>query len=135
MATLISPGTPNPALALPANSGITALASNLTSSNPAVWGASLYPGPGNLDSISLAPGLWCVTGLVFADNLAPSIYLNLASGTLANSWPVQQRTKLANYVYLISAVAKVSATTTVYLNCSGSLSNYVQGLLTATQIG
>jgi hypothetical protein len=134
-ANLIQVGTRSPALATAKNDGITGGQAATGYANAANFGVGLNNSTGLLDSIPLTAGTWVVTGLVFANAVVPGVYLNSVSGTLANSWPVQQRTLTANSLYLISAVITVTTPTTVYLN-GGILSlGIVQGFLTATQVG
>jgi hypothetical protein len=45
-----------------------------------------------------------------------TLYLNLATATGSNSWPVQATVSSTTTNMVIAAVIKVSTTTTIYLN-------------------
>ena len=139
MATLLSPGLPGPVLALNKGAGTTLPAGMFGSAAPTVSNFGIMSGEllssgSELDSISLTAGTWCVVGVVLPDSGTPSPYLNLNSGVYSDSWPTITTVKIAQNVYYISAIVKLTATTTVYLNATSS-SNGGGGFLIATQIG
>ena len=112
MATLINVATPGPALAVnktaQPTSGVLGSENLLTQ---AVAG-TVY----QLDSISITAGTWVVMGVVLAGNNTQTLYLNLATATGSNSWPVQATASSTSTNMVIAAVIKVSSTTTIYLN-------------------
>jgi hypothetical protein len=105
------------------------------------WGVDIDISLGGIfsgDSISLTPGTYVVTGIVFSTvaSLVTSYLSTSSTGT--NGWPVQEITfAISGGNQFISAVIKVVSTETVYLNfeqVGGSGVQYAQGKLIATQI-
>ena len=129
MATLINVATPGPALAVTDAGGGT----------PGISGVSVVETTANtvygLNLISLTAGTWVVTGVVNVQtgSATQTNYLNLANATGSNSWPVQITT--GEVALKISAVIKISGTTSVYLNGKNTASTITTvSFITATQI-
>ncbi len=134
MATLIDVATPGPALSLVGGLQNTYLSSSdFNINNQGFFGPILDNTSGALDYKSLAPGTYCITGLAIVGNLSGSIYLSTTNGSLADSFPTQglQLTTQNTYSWLKSAVVKISATTTIYLN--GTATGYIVGCLFITR--
>ncbi len=128
MATLIDVGTPGPALAGVAgsNSGLTGpLAQNTTQTTS----NTVY----NLNSVAITAGTWVVTGICGVLAGTETLYLSTTSAGGTNSWPVQAPTD--SYNVYITAVIKVTGSTTIYLNGKNSNPSIVaHSLMLATQI-
>lgn len=129
-ATLLDVAIPSPALSLSQGTHTgTGAGANIMSGNTAL-SANV---PAAINSASLSPGTYLVLGIFNTVNGTPSAYLSLTSGVASNSWPVQQVTQSA--VVIISAVVKVTSTTTVYLNGESTTSETAaQGAIIATRI-
>lgn len=132
IATLLNAATPGPALATATNSGATAPNTAVTNSLNLAFGVASGGSVAQVDTISLTAGTWLVTGIYFAQGTFTGVWLNLLTATGSDSWPTQLVTKVAAHVYLKSAVIKVAATTTVFLNGESTMAN--AGMLMATQI-
>ena len=118
MATLINVATPGPALNLSkttqTTTGTTIYSDAMV---PEATAGTVY----QLDSISIAAGTWLIVGVTGIGGLGPQTnYLNLATATGSNSWPVQASASSTTTNMVISAVVKVSGTTTIYLNGKSS---------------
>jgi len=90
----------------------------------------------NINAISLTPGTYSVTGIygLSGSGGSSSATLSLTSAAGASSWPSQSVSLGANGG-LITAVIKVTTTTTVYLNEESTISGYSgQGIIVATKI-
>jgi hypothetical protein len=129
MATLIDVATPGPALAV----------TDAGAGTPGISGTSVVETTANtvygLNLVSLTAGTWVVTGVVNVQtgSATQTNYLNLANATGSNSWPVQITT--GEVALKISAVIKISGTTSVYLNGKNTASTITTvSLITATQI-
>jgi hypothetical protein len=112
MATLIDVATPGPALAVTKTAQ--AAPGVLAAEGQAIetTAGTVY----QLDSISISSGTWLIIGVVNVFNNTQTNYLNLASATGSNSWPVQQTASSTSTNMVIAAIMKVTNTTTVYLN-------------------
>jgi hypothetical protein len=139
MATLIDIARPGPALAISNGSEAAAPSSanefvgtavSLSSANTAY----------NLNSVSLGAGTWVVLGMCLSEygNTPPGLYLNSASAVASNSWTTINQGSGVNggTPLIVSAVVKLTGTTTIYLNCQSSASggDYAYGFLVAVQI-
>ena len=140
MATLIDVATPGPARAISNGSESTAPVTvnkfvgalvALSSANTAY----------NLNSVSLVAGTWVVLGMYLSysstGDTPAGLYLNSASAVASNSWPtINQGSGVYNGTPLmVSAVIKLTGTTSVYLNCQSSAfgGDNAYGFLVAVQ--
>ena len=140
-ATLINVGTPGPALAISNGSEST----NPTTNNMFV-GAYVHLSSANtaynLNSVSLGAGTWVVLGMYLSYSTSvdtpAGLYLNSASAVASNSWTTinQGSGVYTGTPLMVSAVVKLTGTTTIYLNCQSSASagDYAYGFLVAVQI-
>ena len=138
MATLINVATPGPALNI--SNGIMTTAPI----GPGYFGGASVVSSGsptydNLNSISLSPGTYCVTGIVNC-SAGAGVVTSVLSFTTASSIPAAPshsiHPSLGSTPYqIITAIIKVTVITTVYLNATQSIAatNY-QGCILATQI-
>ena len=126
MATLIDVATPGPALAVsPSSIATTGLYGNLITMT---LSATEY----NLASVSLVAGTWAVVGVAAPVSGTVVLYLNTLSTAASNSWPVQQGGSFEPY---ITAVIKLTTTTTIYLNGTNTASGQaITSLILATRI-
>ena len=141
MATLINVATPGPALAI--SNGSESTSPNL---NHTFVGAMVHLSSANtaynLNSVSLGAGTWVVLGMYLSNqnsyDIPAGLYLNSASAVASNSWTtINQGSGVYNGTPLIvSAVVKLTGTTTIYLNCQSSANagDYAYGFLVAVQI-
>jgi hypothetical protein len=118
-ATLLNVGTPGPALAViktaqAAGGGLSSEAQTLE-----YMAGTVY----QLDSISIPLGTWLIIGVVNVFNNTQTNYLNLASATGSNSWPVQQTASSITTNMVIAAIVKVTSTTTIYFNGKNTSAN------------
>ena len=91
-------------------------------------------------SISLTPGLWCISAILMDANgnnsadITTAISLTSASGV--NVAPIQSF--IGGYNDFTTAVVKIATTTTIYINAaatiSGAIGNGVGVFIVATQI-
>ena len=96
----------------------------------------------NLNSVSLGAGTWVVLGMYLSwssYNITPAgLYLNSASAVASNSWTTinQGSGVYTGTPLIVSAVVKLTGTTTIYLNCQSSATGgvYAYGFLVAVQI-
>ena len=96
----------------------------------------------NLNSVSLGAGTWVVLGmylsLIISSDTPAGLYLNSASAVASNSWTtINQGSGFYTLTPLIvSAIVKLTGTTTIYLNCQSSANTYDEayGFLVAVQI-
>ena len=131
MATLIDVATPGPALA-----GLEVDSTSYAAMHAA---QAVETTPGTvyqLLPITLTAGTWVVTGVVFVTTPANQTnYLNLSTATGSNSWPIITANATTGDNMIITAVIKVSGSTTVYLNGKNTASTITaSALLTATRI-
>ena len=140
MATLINVATPGPALAISNGSESTApsLANEFV-------GAAVVRSPNtayNLNSVSLGAGTWVVLGMYLSyssdGNTPAGLYLNSASAVASNSWTTinQGSGVYTGTPLMVSAVVKLTGTTTIYLNCQSPayVGDWAYGFLVAVQI-
>ena len=127
MATLIDVATPGPALLEQAGTnsgGVGPLANNTTQTTA----STVY----QLNSVTLGAGTWVVTGMCGVLSGTETLYLNL-SVVGSNYWTVQ--TTEDSFVKYISAVIKLTGSSTVYLNGQNTSAAVVaHSLMIATQI-
>ena len=130
MATLIDVATPGPALAGLESDGSFAAMHCITVTE--TTGGTAY----QLLPITLTAGTWVVTGVVFVITpVNQTNYLNLSTATGSNSWPVITANATSGSNMIITAVIKVSGSTTVYLNGKNTAATIsASALLTATRI-
>ncbi len=93
----------------------------------------------NLNSVSLGAGTWVVLGMYLSYSGTPGgLYLNSASAVASNSWTTinQGSGVYTGTPLIVSAVVKLTGTTTIYLNCQSpaTTGNNAYGFLVAVQI-
>ena len=141
MATLIDVATPATALAISNGSESTG-ANSINNFVGAVVTMSSANTAYNLNSVSLGAGTWVVLGmflsLLISHDTPAGLYLNSASAVASNSWTTinQGSGVYTGTPLIVSAVVKLTGTTTIYLNCQSSAygGDDAYGFLVAVQI-
>ena len=141
MATLINVATPGPALAISNGSESTA-PSSVNKFVGAEVLLSFANTAYNLNSVSLGAGTWVVLGMYLSQqsygDTPAGLYLNSASAVASNSWTTinQGSGVYTGTPLIVSAVVKLTGTTTIYLNCQSSAygGDDAYGFLVAVQI-
>jgi hypothetical protein len=119
MATLIDVATPRPALAVNKTAQAVTEYFGTDAAVVETVAGTVY----QLDSISIPAGTWVVIGVGDVSYNTQTNYLNLATATGSNSWPVQQTASSTSTNMVIAAVIKVSTTTTIYFNGKNTTAN------------